>query len=148
MISELDKQNPAYSEQLWQLCERSYSHGSPWSQKQFADDLAQENSKYLIFMKNDAWLGFVSYYQILDEIDISHVVIDKAQQKHGYGKELLSEAIEYWRKNDMLRVLLEVRESNESAIRLYEHSGFQCIHKRKNYYHHPQEDGWILELKL
>lgn len=148
MIELLNKQEETSVKRLWELSERSYLHGSPWSPAQFEQDLVQENSCYLIFTKEQQWLGFVSYYQLLDELDISHVVIDIDQQKRGYGRQMLEEAIAYWRKSEWVRVLLEVRESNEGAKKLYESLGFRCIHRRKNYYRHPQEDGMMMELIL
>ena len=39
---------------------------------------------------------------------------------------------------------LEVRDSNEAAIRLYEGFGFLQVGKRPNYYFHPKEDARIL----
>lgn len=148
MINELNKQDAGWAEKLWQISERSYLHGSPWSLEQFRQDIVQENSHYLTFMRENHWLGFISYYQVLDELDISHIVIDKDSQQYGYGRQMLEEAINYWRKKEFVRVLLEVRESNQGARTLYEKLGFQCIHKRKKYYHHPQEDGWVMELIL
>lgn len=148
MISELNKQDVVCAEKLWQISERSYLHGSPWSLEQFRQDLVHENSRYLIFMRENHRIGFISYYQVLDELDISHIVIDKDNQQQGFGRQMLEEAIRYWRKNELVRVLLEVRESNHGAQALYESLGFRCIHKRKKYYHHPQEDGWVMELIL
>lgn len=147
MMIEWNKQKEGASEQLWQLCEQSYYYGSPWSRAQFQNDLEQENSCYLV----DDLIrptGFVSYYQILDEIDITHVVVSKEKHGQGYGKKLLEEAISYWKQKQIKRVLLEVRASNQAAQKLYEGVGFQCIHKRKNYYHLPQEDGLMMELIL
>ncbi|MBL1226263.1 ribosomal protein S18-alanine N-acetyltransferase [Enterococcus sp. BWR-S5] len=148
MIIELNKQKEKSEERLWQLSEQSYLHGSSWSLDQFKQDVAQENSRYLIFTEENNWLGFISYYQVLDELDISHVVIGREYQRQGYGRLMLKEAISHWREQGFVRVLLEVRESNHGAQALYKEFGFQCIHTRKNYYHHPKEDGLIFELTL
>ena len=43
---------------------------------------------------------------------------------------------------------LEVRESNEAAIRLYDALGFTEIGRRPNYYFHPKEDARILRKDL
>ena len=43
---------------------------------------------------------------------------------------------------------LEVRDSNEAAIRLYAALGFTEIGRRPNYYFHPKEDARILRKDL
>ena len=40
--------------------------------------------------------------------------------------------------------MLEVRDSNEPAISLYEKLGFREVGRRKNYYRNPKEDALIL----
>jgi ribosomal-protein-alanine N-acetyltransferase len=44
------------------------------------------------------------------------------------------------------QVTLEVRESNSSAIRLYNKHGFSVKGKRKGYYKNPVEDALIMGL--
>ena len=44
----------------------------------------------------------------------------------------------------MARATLEVRASNERAIALYHHYGFQEAGRRKAYYKNPVEDACIL----
>lgn len=43
---------------------------------------------------------------------------------------------------------LEVRRSNEPAIRLYEARGFQKVGVRPGYYEKPAEDAIIMDLYL
>ena len=45
-------------------------------------------------------------------------------------------------------LMLEVRASNEAAIRLYTALGFVEIGRRPNYYFHPKEDAHILRKDL
>jgi len=44
-------------------------------------------------------------------------------------------------------VWLEVRRSNESALRLYEREGFELVRVRKGYYP-PREDALIMRKLL
>jgi len=43
---------------------------------------------------------------------------------------------------------LEVRESNEAALKLYEEMGFLCIGRRSDYYRDPVEDAVLLSKSL
>jgi ribosomal-protein-alanine N-acetyltransferase len=42
------------------------------------------------------------------------------------------------------RATLEVRRSNQAALRLYEKFGFAVTAVRRNYYSHPEEDALVL----
>jgi ribosomal-protein-alanine N-acetyltransferase len=46
-------------------------------------------------------------------------------------------------------VFLEVRQSNQVAISLYQSMGFECIQKRRDYYpgvDDVREDAWVFSL--
>ncbi|WP_086312839.1 ribosomal-protein-alanine acetyltransferase [Enterococcus sp. 7F3_DIV0205] len=136
------------AEKLWSICEESYSHGSPWTVDQFRIDLDQKNSHYLVLVEDDQWLGFISYHLILDEVEITHVVIQSAFQQQGYGKKLIDQMIKDLIEQNVHQVFLEVRESNFDAQKLYEKKGFKTINRRVNYYNYPKEDGIIMCLKV
>ncbi|MEF9438046.1 MAG: GNAT family N-acetyltransferase [Candidatus Mariimomonas ferrooxydans] len=67
----------------------------------------------------------------------------------GIGTRLLRDGLKELTnlRPDTGLILLEVRESNTPAIKLYEKSGFKTIGKRAGYYHKPNEDAVIMELK-
>ena len=46
----------------------------------------------------------------------------------------MDELIEYFEKSEYKKIILEVRESNIVAQRLYKKYGFKKISKRKKYY--------------
>ena len=45
-------------------------------------------------------------------------------------------------------ITLEVRESNDSARRLYDAHGFVVVGRRKNYYQDDREDAVVMTLDL
>ena len=47
-----------------------------------------------------------------------------------------------------VRMLLEVRRSNENARQLYERNGFTAFAERKGYYSNPKEDAIIMEKRI
>lgn len=146
-VSKSEISLSAAAERLWVISAHSYEHGSPWSLEQFKADLDQKTSDYLALVQDGCWIGFVSYHLILDEVEITHVAIHKDFQHQGFGRELLSEAIQYFAEQKITQIFLEVRLSNKTAQKLYETVGFEVINRRKNYYHHPQEDGLMMCLK-
>ena len=69
----------------------------------------------------------VIYDYDVPEYDIWHMMIDEAQQGHGYGGEALDRVIEYIRTKpfgDSNRVALTCNKENPIARKLYESKGF------------------------
>ncbi|MCR5231945.1 MAG: GNAT family N-acetyltransferase, partial [Acholeplasmatales bacterium] len=60
--------------------------------------------------------------------------VNKDYQHKGIGSELLNELMNFLIEKGAKSFILEVRESNNNAIRLYEKFGFKEISIRKNYY--------------
>ena len=70
---------------------------------------------------------------------------EKEFRKAGLGQKLLEAGIQEAAAKGVERILLEVRQSNKAAIRLYEKNGFQTIGLRKSYYTKPVEDAILME---
>ena len=69
----------------------------------------------------------VIYDYDVREYDIWHMMIDEAEQGHGYGGEALDRVIEYIRTKpfgDSNRVALTCNKENPIARKLYESKGF------------------------
>ncbi len=135
------------AEQLYRLAQSSYAHGSPWTVEQFAEDLRNEQSEYLLLTEDDL-IGFLGYHQVLDEIEIFNLVVAASEQKKGYGALLLKELFRLAEEDQAAQILLEVRVTNFSAQNLYLGHGFEVIARRKNYYQAPVEDALIMIKKV
>ena len=116
------------------MCIRDRSH--PWTLKQFKDAVTAYQSTVIEVQGQVA--GFCILQPVLDEANLLLMAIDPAQQGQGLGYQLL-EASVVMLKNNPVQIFLEVRESNQAAIKLYEKSGFHQIDLRKNYY--PNANG-------
>ena len=89
-------------------------------------------------------LGYCGMYMALDEGEITNVAISEACRNRGYGEQLVTELMQQGRKHGIRRYVLEVRVSNEPAIRLYQKLGFSVLGTRKNFYEKPSEDAYIM----
>jgi ribosomal protein S18 acetylase RimI-like enzyme len=58
--------------------------------------------------------GWMNYLAVLPE-----------HQKHGYGRKLVEKAVDELKKLGCLKVNLQVRRSNVSAVEFYKHLGFK-----------------------
>ena len=69
----------------------------------------------------------VIYDYDIPEYDIWHMMIDEAEQGHGYGSQAMDKVIEYIRTKpfgDSNRVALTCNQDNTCARKLYEKKGF------------------------
>jgi [ribosomal protein S18]-alanine N-acetyltransferase len=127
------------------LIERA-SFSDPWGEGEFGSVLDAEQTIFLV--AEDQTVGEVSGYSIalsvLDESEILNIAVDPARRGLGLGGLLLDAAIEQARGRGATAVFLEVRESNDSARRLYASRGFSEISRRKKYYRTPPEDALVL----
>jgi ribosomal-protein-alanine N-acetyltransferase len=76
---------------------------------------------------------------------IHNLAVDPARQGRGLGRTLLALSLAVGARRGAERALLEVRQSNWAAQRLYRSLGFQGVAVRHGYYSHPAEDALILE---
>lgn len=116
----------------------------PWSAAGFADTLPREDVIFLVAYEQDELLGYVGIYCTLDEGEITNVAVAPAARRRGIARALLTELKRQLACRNVARIVLEVRVSNEPAIRLYEQLGFSVLGVRKNFYEKPTEDAYIM----
>ena len=121
-------------EQVFNIEKQVQSH--PWSYKQFQE--AVDAYQSTVIQKNGKVVGFCILQPVLDEANLLLMAIDPNFQGQGLGYKILDASTQML-KNNPIQIFLEVRESNQAAINLYEKSGFHQIDLRKNYY--PLEKG-------
>lgn len=93
-------------------------------------------------------LGFLVAWHVVDELHVLNVATAIVARRRGIGSLLVSEALAYAKANGVRLVLLEVRRSNEPAIRLYEKHGFVVTNVRERYYSDNDEDALEMQLEL
>lgn len=100
----------------------------------------KDYARIYVFEIDNKVIGFIQIEIHYEIVDIINIAVDKDNHNKGIGEMLI---------NSMLltinaeKVLLEVRESNISAINLYSKCGFKEINRRKKYY--DGEDAIIME---
>jgi [ribosomal protein S18]-alanine N-acetyltransferase len=93
-------------------------------------------------------LGFAVLYRIIDEAELRNIAVDPPHQRQGVGRALVAEARHRLLEAGAKRIFLEVRRSNRQALTLYYSAGFGLHSHRKDYYHDPLEDAYVLALEL
>lgn len=129
-------------EAVAQLEIECFSH--PWSEESLKKEVENTNSFFLVYEKEQKIIGYIGMYLIVDEADITNIAITKSYRGKGYGRKLLMEAINQVFIENYQAITLEVRESNQAAIHLYEETGFEIEGMRKNFYDYPTENALIM----
>lgn len=116
----------------------------PWPESVLAQELENELSLWLVAKDGDTVLGYVGSQSVLDEADMMNLAVCAQARRQGIGRALVLALCARLHEKGITSLTLEVRESNEPAIRLYESLGFAQVGRRPNYYFHPKEDARIL----
>jgi len=86
--------------------------------------------------------GFVAARAVApDEIEILNLAVAKEFRRQGIGGALLKTIFRNWKG----AVFLEVRASNEAAIKFYKYLGFQEVSRRTGYYDSPPETAIVMK---
>ncbi len=76
-----------------------------------------------------------------EETNLLNISVNPNYQRQSIASQLLNHLLLISRINHAKQMWLEVRESNEPAIRLYKKHGFERIGFRKNYYQYLSKAG-------
>lgn len=106
-----------------------------WNYNVFKSELENENSKYIVAIKNNKIVGYAGFRIVMDIAHINNIVVKKDLRNEGIGTILLQELIKMCTELNMNEVTLEVNEHNSVAINLYKKFGFKQVGLRKKYYH-------------
>ena len=93
------------------------------------------NLRIIMFMKLKIKLLVISVFGLMMTFgQVVNFLIKKDYQRQGYGKRLMTHAMNVFKSHDVTVISLEVRETNQGAILFYEGFGFEISYKRKQYY--------------
>jgi len=88
-------------------------------------------------------VGFLVAQNSGPEWELENIAVLPECRRQGIARGLLSALLAQARALLAERILLEVRASNQAAIRFYETSGFESLARRRDYYRNPPEDAII-----
>lgn len=118
-----------------------------WSEESFRSEAEKENGFVLYILAEDRVAALLSGYCAAGEADITSVAAAPEHRRKGFAKALLKR-FEELLPDDTESIFLEVRESNNAAISLYEKCGFEKLALRRNFYVQPRENAVVMQKKL
>ena len=122
------------------------SFTNPWTRDMYAWELKNRSvcHIYVVRTADCAVAGFCAFWLVFDEIHINNVAVLPQFRGQGMGTTLMQHVLLEARRLGAKRATLEVRASNQAALRLYQRLGFYVAATRKYYYSNPVEDALIL----
>ncbi len=136
---EIVKMTEAHVPQVAAMEKELFSEG--WSENSVRGELTNDLALWLVALDGDTVAGYVGSQTVLDEADMLNLAVQPDYRRRGIAKRLCRALMGNLNAHCLT---LEVRVSNEPAIRLYHSLGFQQVGRRKNYYQKPKEDALIL----
>ena len=117
----------------------------PWSYESLYKDIVENKLAFYVAAEIDGQVcGYVGVWKIFDEGHITNVAVAPEYRKMHIGRAMLETLIEVTAEAGIEKYTLEVREGNESAIKLYEGLGFKSAGIRPGYYEDNGEDALIM----
>ncbi|TML73561.1 MAG: ribosomal-protein-alanine N-acetyltransferase [Actinobacteria bacterium] len=122
------------------------SYPTPWSRSMFAGELAKPSSISLGAFDADTreLLGYLIISRYVDAWHVMNVAVAPAHRRRKIATMLLDRLFGLTAGEGRRGYTLEVRVSNEHAIRLYERAGFKPRGIRRGYYTDNREDALIM----
>jgi len=122
------------------------AYPTPWSRTMFASELAKPSSICLgaVDAETDALVGYLIISRYVDAWHVMNIAVAPAHRRRGIARGMMERLFEVTSRDARRGYTLEVRVSNETAIRLYEALGFRARGIRRGYYTDNREDALIM----
>lgn len=130
-------------DQVVEIEEVSFPNGG-WNRTQFEYEISSNTvaNPYVLYL-DDELIGYYSLWEMFENTSIATIAVKDKYRNKGIGGILLSKIVEQSIEKGFTSIDLEVRKSNEPAIKLYKSYGFKVISVRKGYYSNG-EDAYIM----
>ena len=139
---------PARLDELLAVEQQAYPH--PWTRANFIDSI-QAGYQAQVLLAGAELLGYFVAMPGVDEVHLLNITVAPRYQRQGWARVML-DALAIWSRGQGAQALwLEVRQSNERAIVVYQNCGFRRVGVRKAYYpalQHQREDAVVMNLRL
>ena len=127
------------------LAIESVSHIHPWTKGNFSDSLAAGHWAYCVrpqledavkgsYLDPEVLWAYCILFPAVDELHLLNITVSPRLRRLGIGIKMMNAIEGVAAQQKMPRIILEVRPSNDAALKLYQSLGYEQIGLRKNYY--------------
>ena len=127
------------------------SFPTPWSMESLYKEIAENPAaRYLVLSQDDEVIAYAGVWLLLDEGHITNLAVHPKHRRKGLASAILAALLRLCCCYGVHAATLEVRPSNQAAIKLYESFGFTVTGLRKGYYTDTKEDAllmWVFDVE-
>jgi ribosomal-protein-alanine N-acetyltransferase len=138
----IERMGPEDVDQVARLEKVCFS--DPWSKSSFQHELTNRFSIPLVVKSGSTVVGYCCLWHVYEQMEIATIAVAPEFRGKGLGGMMMRWILEEAARQGCSSVVLSVRESNLTAIRLYRRFGFAELDRRKRYYRLPEEDAIIM----
>ena len=148
MIWYFDTMNEADMDPILAIEQKSFNR--PWRRISFEKELSYQYGCNLIVrchhsIIREQVIAYLFVRSIENELHILKIAVAPRWRCQGVATRLMSECLKRAREWGLTEAFLEVRPSNQTAIKLYRKFGFKIIGKRTHYYTDTGEDALVMK---
>lgn len=116
----------------------------PWPRASFLGEIGRPGGFSRVLTEAGVPAAYLVAWFVADEVHLANLAVAPAHRGKRFAKRMLRELIDESYARGSRHVVLEVRVSNEPAVRLYESFHFKPVAIRKNYYVRQREDALVM----
>lgn len=125
-----------------------YGGKPPWGRLIVHSELQNPNSFFLLATDFGETVAFIGVSIKADRLHITNIATKPNYQRQGLASFFIQIAADIGHQLLKEKMTLEVRVSNEGAIRLYRKIGFEDVYIKKNYYQDNNEDALEMRYQI
>ncbi len=119
---------------------------NPWSKRGIEESVLHPNGLVsIVAVYKNIIIGYAFYWLSDLTAHIANIAVDTEYRRSRVGAKLLQSIFKECNINGIAIAVLEVRESNFSAIELYKKFGFEKTGLKKDYYSNDLENAVIMK---
>jgi [ribosomal protein S18]-alanine N-acetyltransferase len=142
-MTDLDIRRLTYADLPQVIAIERRAFPTPWSLAMFVLELSKPSGICLAALIEERLVGYLVCSRYDTVWHLMNIAVDDRLRRQGIATAMLERLFELADKPSE-QYTLEVRTSNEDAIRLYERFGFRTAGRRRAYYHDNREDALIM----
>lgn len=118
----------------------------PFSVEGYRRECDDPKAVTLVAESDGKIIGYANLWNIEGDVTLNNLAVSESERSKGTGTQLMNAILS--RFSDCEFITLEVRRSNEGAIRFYRRFGFRQVGLRKGFYEKPVEDAVLMTLLI
>ena len=138
-VRELTPEMLGEAAEIERLC-----FSEPWSPEALLYMCKSPNTHAVAVMIDGRLAAYGGCEFVPPEANIVNIATHPDFRRRGLGRALLHALLTVAKERGCEQVALEVRASNEAAIRMYEEAGFSTAGRRRGFYRDPREDALVM----